>query len=83
MVIEWLFEVRFFALEIFLETKHMGTQSCPTLCHDMNCSPPGFFIHGIGFSKERILDFAPQDLPNPGIKPVSPVSPALARSIYH
>ena len=23
------------------------TQSCPTLCHPMNCSPPGSSIHGI------------------------------------
>ena len=23
------------------------TQSCPTLCNPMDCSPPGFFLHGI------------------------------------
>ena len=23
------------------------TQSCPTLCDSMNCSPPGFSVHGI------------------------------------
>ena len=23
------------------------TQSCPTLCDPMNCSPPGSFVHGI------------------------------------
>ena len=22
------------------------TQSCPTLCHPMGCSPPGSFVHG-------------------------------------
>ena len=22
-------------------------QSCPTLCDPMDCSPPGFFVHGI------------------------------------
>ena len=22
-------------------------QSCPTVCDPMNCSPPGFFIHGV------------------------------------
>ena len=23
------------------------TQSCPTLCNPMDCSPPGFSVHGI------------------------------------
>ena len=23
------------------------TQSCPTLCHPMDCSPPGSSVHGI------------------------------------
>ena len=30
------------------------TQSCPTLCNPMDCSPPGSSIHGI--LQERILD---------------------------
>ena len=28
-------------------TKMLVTQSCPTLCNPMDCSPPGFSIHGI------------------------------------
>ena len=28
--------------------KHVSaTQSCPTLCEPMDCSPPGFSVHGI------------------------------------
>ena len=23
------------------------TQSCPTLCHPMDCSPPGSSVHGV------------------------------------
>ena len=30
------------------------TQSCLTLCHPMNCSPPGSSVHGV--SKARILE---------------------------
>ena len=45
------------------------TELCPTLCDPMDCSSPGFSVHGI--SQARILEWAPGDLPDPGIKPVS------------
>ena len=49
-------------------------QSCLTLCDPMDCSLPGFSIHGI--SRQEYwseLPFpSPGDLPNPGIKPRSP-----------
>ena len=41
----------------------------------MNCSPPGFSVHGIFFRQEYWsgLPFpSPGDLPNPGIEPRSP-----------
>ena len=40
-------------------------QLCPTLCDPMDCSPPGFSVHGI--SQARILEsFAsPGDRPYP------------------
>ena len=48
-------------------------QSCPALCNPMDCSPPGFFVHGI--LQARILEWLPfplpEDVPNPGIKPQS------------
>ena len=51
-----------------------AAQSCPTLCHPMDCSLPRFSIQGI--FQARILEWvpfpSPQDLPNPGIKPRSP-----------
>ena len=31
------------------------TQSCPTLCDSMDCSPPGFSIHGV--FQARILEW--------------------------
>ena len=50
------------------------TQSCPTLCDPLDCSPPGSSVHGI--SQARILEWVamppPGNLPNPGIKPRSP-----------
>ena len=46
-------------------------QSCPTLCDPMDCTLPGFSVHGI--SQDRILPFPPPgDLPDPGIQPGSP-----------
>ena len=58
------------------------SQSCPTLCDPMNRSFPGLPVH------HQLLEFTqthvhwpcppPGDLPNPGIEPTSPSSPALA-----
>ena len=60
--------------------KVLVTQSCPTLCNAMDCSPPGSSVHGI--LQARILEWAPcpppTDLPDPRIKPTSLNSPALA-----
>ena len=53
---------------------YLAAQSCLTLCDPMDCSPPGSSVHGI--SQPRILEWlpcpSPGDLPNPGIKPMSP-----------
>ena len=55
-------------------------QLCLTLCNPMDCSPPGCSVHGN--SQARILEWVaispPGALPDPGIKPESLVSPALA-----
>ena len=40
------------------------------LCNLIDCSMPGTSVH-------RLLFPPPRDLPNPGIKLISPVSPAL------
>ena len=49
-------------------------QSCLTLCDPVDCSPPGSSVHGI--SQARRLEWlpfpSPGDLPDPGIKPMSP-----------
>ena len=55
-------------------------QPGPTLCNPIDCSPPGSSV--LEFSKQeywnRLLFPPPGDLPNPGIKPTSHASPALA-----
>ena len=61
-------------------------QSCPTLCDLLDCNPPGSSVHGI--LQARILHwvaFPPSgDLPDPGIEPVSLISPSLVgRVLYH
>ena len=54
-------------------------QSCPTLCDPMDCSIPTPL--SIGFSRQEDWSGlpcpSPGDLPDPGIKSVSPVTPAL------
>ena len=56
-----------------------GAQSCPTLCYSMNYSPAGSSVNGIFQARkvEWVANSSPRDLPDPGIKPESPVSTAL------
>ena len=55
------------------------TQSCPTLCDPMDCSPSGSSVHGI--FQARILEWLAisfsRDIPNPEMEPKAPVYPAL------
>ena len=48
-------------------------QSCLTLCDPVDCSPPGFSVHGI--LQAGILEWVPfssaGDLPDPGVEPTS------------
>ena len=57
---------------------------CPTLCNPMNGSPPGSSVHG--FSRQEYWSglpcLPPGDLPNPGVKPASLLSPALAGRFF-
>ena len=59
-------------------------QSCQTLCDSMCCSPPGFPVHEIFLA--RILEWVvisySGDLPDPGIKPASTVSPAVTGRLF-
>ena len=59
----------------------MCAQSCLTLCDPMECSPPGFCLHGIFPARilERVSVPPPGNLPDPGIKPSLPVAPALQK----
>ena len=53
----------------------MSLQSCPTLCHHMDRSLPGFSVHGDSPGKNTGVGchaLHPGDLPNPGIEPRSP-----------
>ena len=56
------------------------TKSYPTPCDPIDCSPPGSSVHGI--LQARILEWVAMPssryLPDPGFKPVSLTSPALA-----
>ena len=56
-------------------------QSCLTLCDPMDCSPPGFSVHGILWPVywSGLPWPPPGDLPDPGFEPVSLLSSALAK----
>ena len=59
-------------------------QSCLTLCEPMDCSLPGSSVHEI--LEARILEWLPLlppgDLPDPGMDPMSLVSPAMAGRFF-
>ena len=58
-------------------------QTCPTLRDPMDCGPPGSSVYGILPEYWRGLPFPPPgDLPDPGIEPISPASPALAGGFF-
>ena len=63
-----------------MKVKVLVTQSCPTLCDPMDCSPQA--PQSMAFSRQEYwtrLPFPPPgDLPNPGIKPTFLLPPALA-----
>ena len=43
-----------------LKVKALVTQMCPNLCDPMDCSPPGFTVHGI--LRARILEWVAMPL---------------------
>ena len=69
-----------FSLSVFGDfCEHACVLLCLTVCNPMGCSPPGSSVHGI--FKARILKWVAisffRESPQPGIKPMSPVSSAL------
>ena len=58
-------------------------QLCLTLCDPRDCSPPGSSVHGILQEYWSGLPCPPPgDLPDPGIEPMSLVSPASAGGFF-
>ena len=58
-----------------------SVQSCPTLCNPMDCSLPGFSVHGI--LQARILEMpSSRGSSPPRIEPMSLRSPALAGGFF-
>ena len=68
--------------DISTHVRAKSVQLCPAHCNRLNCSPPGSSVHGI----LQVRTHSPCGLPwpppgeyfNPGIKPTSLLSPALA-----
>ena len=62
----------------------MCTQPCLTLFDPMDCSPPGSSV--MGFLRQEYWDGllfpTPENLLNPGIEPMTLVSPALAGGFF-
>ena len=59
-------------------------QSFLTLHDTIDCSQPGSTVHGIFQARIQkwVVISSPRDLPNPGIEPESPASPALADRFF-
>ena len=57
------------------------TQSCPTLCSPLDCSPPDTFVHGI--FQARILEWVSVSFSRGSFQPrMEPTSPALAGRFF-
>ena len=59
-------------------------QLCPTLCDPMGRNLPGSTIHGILQARNGsgLPCLPPGDLPDPGIEPMSLMSPELASGFF-
>ena len=71
----------FFKLMVCLRVRAKSLQSCQTLCNPMGCSTPtARLLCPWGFSSQEcwsgLLCPPPGDLPNPGIRSTSLISPA-------
>ena len=60
-------------------------QLCLNVRDTMDCTPPGSFVY-VGFSRQDYWSglpcLLPEDLPDPGIRPKSFMSPALASGFF-
>ena len=67
-----------------MKVEVLVAQLCLTLCNPMDCSPPGSSVHGISRQEywSGLPCPPPGDLPDPGIKPTSFISPALAGGFF-
>ena len=65
---------------MYVKVKVKSLKSCPTLCDPVDCSLPGFSVHGILRARYWSgLPFpSPGDFPDPGIEPGSPALEADA-----
>ena len=64
----------------------LSHQSCPALCNPMDCSPPGFYVHGI--FQARILEYVAMPSSRGSFQPrdqthVSYTSCIGRRVLYH
>ena len=68
----------------FLHVSAQLLSSCPTLCDPLDWSLPGFSVHGILQEDywSGLPFHPPRDLLDPGIKPASFASPALAGEFF-
>ena len=72
------------ALMMLRKSESEVMQSFLILCDRMDCSPPGSSVHGI--LQARILEWLPcsppGDLLDPGIEPMSLMTPALVSGFF-
>ena len=69
--------------QLLLTVLCLVTHLYPTLCDPINCSPAGSSVYGIFRQYYSGLLFpSPGDLPDPGIKPGPPASPALVGRFF-
>ena len=79
---KYIYQENFYVVQLFMHVKSL--QPCLTLCCLMDCCPPGSSVHGISRKGHwsGLLCPPPGDLPDPGIEPISLMSPALAGGLF-
>ena len=86
-MLTWIFMCMFFWGNIYtspgcMQVKVLVTQLYSAVCDPMNYSSPGSSVHGILQAKHWLPFPSPEDLPDPGIEPRSPILYHVSLELY-
>ena len=83
-MLAWLlYNFNFQSVSSYCESESEFAQLCPTLCNAMECSPPGFYVHGV--FQARVLEWVAISFSGGSSRPGdgTRVSRTVGRRFYH